>query len=222
MAIKYLGNPNMPGGSSANIPEAVGVSVEALSMLNLKVATDKEALAEKLKQEYTQLVAGQDRSGEPYVQLELDSDNSLRAMLDTIDGNMYNGHTYPMTSIWHDTSWTSRGKNISGSPKSIIQQDDEGVGSSELTGHSRLALGDGVNLKTPYIHFTNKPYDEMSLDPDSVKKETQLEALAKEKEQYESSDPDFNMKTMDVASFAMLVLQHRIRGETKDSLHGVM
>ncbi len=222
MSDERLGHLNIPDKLSANIPDAVGVSVEALTILGLDLARDKDALIELLEHDYSQLINDQSRSGEPYVQLALDSDHRLRAMLDAIDGKEYNGHKYPKYTVWNNNSWTSRARNVRHSLKRISQQDTDEISLRGLTGHARLALNDSGSSNTPFMHFTDKPYDKEHHDREDDSKDTQLESLANEKAKYELENPAFNMRTLDVASFAMLVLQKRIRGESENFANGTM
>jgi hypothetical protein len=103
-------NPNYcikPNISAANLSESVAVSFEALSILGLGSSSNKEALTELLTSNYLKLINDQNRPGQPFVQLNLDNDYQLRAMLDKIEATEYNGHIYPSFLNWHKSQWTS-------------------------------------------------------------------------------------------------------------------
>ncbi len=213
----YTSKPNKP---PINVEESVGISVEALSTLGLNVSKDKDYLAELLAYTYKRLVEGQDRPGEPFVHLLIDNDFKLRAMLEKIDGREYYGKKYPRFSNWHRTQWTHNHNDLRHTIKNIGHHNND-ANLKDLTINARLALNDGNSYIEPLIHFANKPFDKGCIDIKDVDKETQQEAFLKEKIEYESINPNFIMDTMDVASYAMLTLHRRIKGES-NNINGVM
>jgi hypothetical protein len=199
-----------------NIAECVGVSVEAATILGLDIAKEPELLAEVLKNDYTQLVEGQARPGEPFIHLPLENDYQLRNIVDRIDGHEYiNGKKSPGISVWHKTHWTHGGKDISHMLIGLGRHQKQNEDISTLSGQSRLALIDGENAMFPYVHFVNMPFDRLNVKKDDNEKdsETQIDAFTISREQYETDNPDFDMFSMDVASYAMLTLHRRVKGE---------
>ena len=207
-----------------NITECVGVAIEALSILDLDIVKDKEILAEVLKNDYLQLTTGQTRPGEPFVHLPLENDFQLRKMLDTIDSQSYRDRSYPAFSIWHKSHWTHCAKDISHLPIVRARRQKTDTDISDLSGQSRLALTDGENNMFPYVHYVNMPYDKTNInDDDSEKdKETQLDAFKVSRELFESENSDFDMFSIDVASYVMLALYRRIKGEKLEVPLGTM
>jgi len=217
----YSSKPNKP---PINISESVSISVEALSTLGLNVSKDKESLAELLTYSYTSLVEDQDRPGEPFVQLQIDNDYRLRAMLEKIDGREYYGEKYPRFSNWHRTQWTHSHRDLKHTLMNFghHHHNEDDANLKDLTINARLALSDGDSHIEPLIHFSNKPFDKESMNIDGNDSDTQLEAFSKEKIEYELNNPEFNMITMDVASYAMLTLQRRIKGGNFHNIMGTM
>jgi hypothetical protein len=197
-----------------NISECVGVSVEALSILGLDIASDS-LLPEVLQDDFTQLVKGQPRPGEPLVHLPLENDFQLRKMLDVMDDNTYFGKKYPSFSVWHKTHWTHGATDISHLLIGLGRHKKNNTDISNLSGQSRLALYDGENDMFPYVHFVNMPFDKLNIKQDDSEKdkETQTDAYKVSREQFEADNPDFDMFSFDVATYAMLTLHRRIRGE---------
>lgn len=204
-----------------NMPESVAVSVEALSILGLDIASNPESLSELLTVNYSRLANGQSRPGEPFVQLSLDNDYQLRIMLEKIDKTKYNGHTYPRFSNWYKSHWTSTPRDIKHVLKSLTHHDKNDTNLGRLNVNARLALSDGDGIMKPFIHYADRPFDDENIDlrGDDM---TQLDAFAIEKNSFETTNPDYNMTTMDVASYAMLTLQKRIKGESMQDSLGTM
>ncbi len=208
-----------------NVSECVAVSVEAATILGLDIASDPEILIEVLTHDYEQLINGQTRPGEPFIHLPVENDFQLRKVLDVMDGHTYyDGQNYPSFSVWHKTHWTHGAKDISHlltglGRRKIIETDILG-----LSGQSRLALSDGENPMYPYEHFVDMPHDHHNIKKDDNKKdrETQIDAFNISREQYESDNPGIDMFTLDVTSYAVLALQHRIKGEKNPIPLGTM
>jgi hypothetical protein len=198
-----------------NIDECVGVSVEAAKILGLNIAKEPELLAEVLKNDYMQLINDQTRPGEPFVHLPLENDYQLRKMLDIMDEKTYSGRKYPNFSVWHKTNWTYGANDISHIFIGIGRHKKYHADLSNLSGQSRLALTDGEKVMYPYVHFVNMPFDKLSIknDDNENDEETQIDAYKTGREQYEEENPDFDMFTIDIASYAMLTLYRRIKGE---------
>lgn len=224
MTFEQSSYPSKPNKPPINITEFVGISVEALSTLGLNVSNDKEYLAELLKYSLKRLYEDQDRPGEPFVQLQIDNDYRLRAMLEKIDGREYFGEKYPRFSNWHKTQWTNSHKDLKHALMGIGHNhtQDHDAKLDGLTINARLALNDGNCRIEPLIHFSNKPFDKESISPDDVDKITQLDAYDNEKSVYELLNSDHNMMAMNVSSYAMLTLQRRIRGEPQHNIMGTM
>lgn len=206
----YASKPNMV---PVNIDESVGVSVEALSILGLKVARDKERLAEDLKNDFTELLNGQNRTGEPYVHLGLDNDYQLREMLEKIDGSEYNGKKYPKFYVWHQAPWTGIHDDFTHKLSDLVKRDKHRSHIEDMSGQSRLALNDGKNFMAPFIHLADMPNDKVNVKKVEKDEKTQLEALGIEKASYKLLNPRFNMYADEVSDYAMLTLVRRIKGE---------
>lgn len=208
-----------------NISECVGVSVEAATILGLNIAKEPELLTEVLKNDYAQLIEGQSRPGEPFIHLPLENDFQLRKMLDMIDNHTYgNDQKYPRFSVWHKTHWTHGAKDISHLLMGIGRHQKINTDISMLSGQSRLALTDGENPIFPYEHFVNMPYDKVNTkeDDNEKDKETQLGAFRVGREQFEEENPDYDMFTIDVATYVTLTLHKRIKGEKMSVPLGTM
>lgn len=218
-------NPNYcikPNISAVNFSESVAVSFEALSILGLGSSSNKEALTELLTSNYLKLINGQNRPGQPFVQLNLDNDYQLRAMLDKIDATEYNGHIYPRFLNWHKSQWTSSQNDIKRIIKRFGYHDKIDTNLGKLTINARLALSDGDGYMKPYLHYSNRPFDKENVNPNDDDLTTQQDAFTIEKISYESMNPEFNLTTMDVASYAMITLQKRIKGESMQNSLGTM
>jgi hypothetical protein len=195
-----------------DIDECVGVSVEAATILGLNISKDKEQLAEVLKNEYLQLIEGQNRPGEPFRHLLLENDYQLRKVLDIIDGHTYDdGRKYSGFSVWYKTHWTRGASDVSHIFTGIGRRQKNHADISDLSGQSRLALTDGGNSLYPYVHLPNMPHDKVNLKEDDG--ETRMEAFKISREVFEDENPDFDMFTNDVAVYSILSLQRRIRGD---------
>ncbi len=207
-----------------NIPESVAVSVEALSILSLEIAKDKEILSEVLKNDYTQLIESQPHPGEPFVHLPLENDYQLRKLLDIMDSQIFNGQKYPSFSVWHKTHWTHGAKDISHTLMGMGRRQKIVTDISDLSGQSRLALSDGENAMFPFVHFVNMPFDKQNTKEDDSEKdkETQTDAFKVSQNQFEMENQGFDMFSIDVASYAMLTLQRRIKGEKVETPLGIM
>jgi len=206
-----------------NISDAVGVSVEAATILGLDIASEPDLLTDVLKNDYAQLVNSQPRPGEPFIHLPPENDYQLRKILDTMDGHLYkNNQKYPSFSVWHRTHWTHGASDISHLLVGRRQKQDTDI--SYLSGQSRLALSDGENPMFPFVHFANMPFDKINVkqNDDERDDETQIDAYRVSRDQFETENPDFDMFTMDVSSFAMLTLHQRIRGDRNSEPLGVM
>lgn len=204
-----------------NISESVGVSVEALSILGLKVARDKERLAEDLKNDFTELLNGQNRTGEPYVHLGLDNDYQLREMLEKIDNKEYFGRKYPKFYVWHQAPWTGIHDNFTHKLTDFVKRDKHRSHIEDMTGQSRLALNDGKNFMAPFIHLEDMPNDKVNVKKGEKDEETQLEALKKEKAGFKLLNHRFNMHAGEVSDYDMLTLIQRIKGEALQMPLGV-
>ena len=77
-----------------NIDECVGVSVEALSILGLDIARDKEFLAERLEKGYSHLVNDQPRPGELFPHLPLKNDYQMFKVFEKMDTRIYAGREF--------------------------------------------------------------------------------------------------------------------------------
>jgi hypothetical protein len=208
-----------------NIAENVDVSVEAAKKLGLDIAMDPELLKAVLTSDYEQLVNGQNRPGEPFIHLDVDTDYKLMQMLDAIDKIEHNGYTYPKHDVWHhNTHWTSGTNNLKHLIIGLGHHSKNTDSFRGLSGQSHIALNDGENFMAPFAHFTNQPYDKDNLsDEDKLHGvHTQLESLSIETAKFESENTGFYMTSLDVASFAMLVLQKRIKGESLQFAFGAM
>ncbi len=204
------------GIKEINIDECVDVSVEAAAILGLNIAKEPKLLAEVLKNDYTQLINGQTRPGEPYIHLPIENDYQLQKVLGKMDDHMYDiGRKYPNFSVWHQTHWTHGVHDISHFLVGLRQHQEYKADISNLSGQSRLALSDGENTMFPYVHFVNMPFDKENVKNDDKEKgtETQLETFNIRREQYELENPNFDMFCFDVATYAMLTLHRRIKGE---------
>jgi hypothetical protein len=209
-----------------NISESVGVSVEALSILKLDIARDKEFLAERLEKGYSHLVNDQPRPGELFPHLPLKNDYQLFKLLETIDSREYAGreYKYPKTQVWHHGHWV-HGAVLLGNP--LMKVDRYAKNHADIRNipiTARLALSDSGNKMFPYNHHGNKPYDHANVtdeDKDSDRI-TQLEAFNNEQAIFELENPNFDMFTIDVASYALLTLQRRIKGQAWPIPLGVM
>jgi hypothetical protein len=209
-----------------NIAESVGVSVEALSILGLDIARDKEFLAERLEEGYRHLVNDQPRPGELFPHLPLNNDYQLFKVLEKIDSYPYDGREfkYPKTHVWHHGHWV-HGAAFMGNPLMVFERYAENhadISSIPIT--ARLALGDSGNKMFPFNHHGDKPYDKLNVtDEDKdLDRITQLDAFNNEQKIFELENPNFDMFTIDVASYALLTLQRRIKGEAWPIPLGVM
>lgn len=204
-----------------NITESVEVSIEALSILGLDIAKDP-LLFEVLKNDYEQLINKQPRPGEPFVHLPLENDYQLRKMLDIMDEKIYSGKKFPGFSVWHKTNWTHGAEDISHILMGVGKNKKYPANLNSLFGQSRLALSDGENDMIPFVHFADKLFDREVVKKNDNDEQTQIEAFKLYREQYELENPDFDVFTIDVASYAMLTLYRRIKGEKMQTPFGVM
>lgn len=206
-----------------SIDDAVGVSVEAAQILGLDIAREPNLLTEVLTMDYLQLLNYQSRPGEPFIHLPTENDYQLRKILDRMDDHLYeNGQKYPSFSVWHKTHWTHGANDISHLLMGHRKRHDTDV--SHLSGQSRIALSDGENPMFPFVHFVNMPFDKENVKRDDNEKdsETQMDAFRVSRDQFESENPDFDMFAMDVASYAMLTLHRRIRGDLNSESLGTL
>jgi hypothetical protein len=222
MDYEHIGSKPITTGISSNIDEQVAISIEAVSILGLDIVKDRDKVSEFLHNKYKILKNNQSRPGEPYVQLPIDNDFRLRTMLDKIDNNEYRGEKYPKFSVWYKAPWTISSKDVNFFHRNIQRADVNNSGLRHLTGQARLAINDGEKTLEPLIHFADMPYDIENVDSEDKDKTTQIELLHNEIKKYEFENPNFNMIAMDVASYAMIALQRRIKGEKMPFTWGVM
>ena len=176
--------------SVIDVSNSVAVSVEALALLRLDIAKDKMALTEVISKEYEQLITGQTKSGELFVQLQINNDYELRAMLDSIDNCKFNGYSYPKFYVWHKPPWTTGSKQENFILKNVIHHKPN-VDLDKTSGSARLALNDGEDVLTPLIHFKDKPFDTEDVVIDEFSQTTQIEAFKEEKTKYQALNPDY-------------------------------
>jgi hypothetical protein len=221
-------NPNyapIPRDKPLSISDSVGVSIEAAKILGLDIARDPELLRSVLTNDYERLFNGQSRPGEAYIHLDVDTDYKLIQMLDVIDDIEYDGTTFPKHDIWHPhTHWTGGTSEIKHLLVGLGKHHKHADSFKGSSGQSHIALNDGENFLAPFAHFTNQPYDKHNVSDDDRAHgvHTQLESLSLETAKFEAENPGFYMTSLDVASFAMLVLQKRIKGESLQYAFGAM
>ncbi|NTW62336.1 hypothetical protein HGB25_02930 [Candidatus Saccharibacteria bacterium] len=189
-----------PADRNRSVAEDVGVSMEALRILGIN--DDPEQQAEILTAKYTRLREGQPRSGELFVHLPIDDTSfCLRAMIKAVDIEGYtNGRgsdSYIYPGSWIDGDlWKFDDYNTK--PLDAVQND------------ARLAVSYGMDDREPLLHFLDQSIDD------------QLKSLASAQVDYAKENPEFRMTVMDGASFVMLALQRRIKGEVPPVNWGLM
>lgn len=193
----------------------VAVSTEVISKLGsvLGLEVDEEELVESLKPEYDRL-RQLGVPGELFVKVKL-GNIGLRATFDLIDGKSENGnYQYPKTYIW-DKLW------VPGNEKGSYTVEDINIsdGSQDYPVHARMALADGPNQNQPLLHFLDQPFDSKYAKKGE---QTQLDAIAAAKAEFESTNPEFNLTSLNVVDFAVMAFQGRIKGESMPITWGFM
>src|SRR3990167_1812088 len=210
MTIEGLRNaPSLP---QVNITDAVGASVEALDRLDL--VNDRERVVETVTADF-ELINSSGVTGESFVQIPQRL-VKLSGLVETLDAGPYPGRDYPATYIYH-ALWTP-GNNANGYKDEELGN-LEGDETAVWQPHARLAVHNPDSKDEPLLHFLGQPYDAKYAEQGQ---ETQLEAIAKAKQAYESEHEGFNMTPLNANAVAMIALIRRIKGEAMPMEWGFM
>jgi len=193
MAIEGLQRGQQP---NVNVSDDVGASFEAMQRLGLV----PDALGEQILEDITgdfRALRNSGKTGELYVYLRPDL-VTIEEINEVSDGGTYlDGRKYPKSYVDREI-WTPGDET----------EDPLGA-NSNWPSHGRLAVHNPNSHYGPLLHFLKQPFDDRHAEPGE---ETQLEALAGEKEAYEANHPGFNMISLDGRAVAIIGLTRRIKG----------
>lgn len=195
--------------------EDIDVAVDALERVALVDDSNREEVRESVKADFEALDAA-NTAGPRYPALPRRLVSLHQIIKATDSGNYANGAEYPATYLDSDL-WTP--DNSQGYQAEELGNLEAGETDDSWAPHIRIAV---KNPDSPYdklLHFLGQPYDEKY----AVKgEETQLEAIAKAKEAYESEHEGFALTPLNDSAFAMLSLMARIKGEEMPLASGWM
>lgn len=205
-----------------NVTDDIGANVEAMRLSGLVDDANREATLQAVADDFNNLdfnnLGRLDVAGELFVaipQLQL----PLSHRIDVLDGatKAKYGKDHPKPYV-DESLWVPGTKNYSYTDEMLGRLGPEFDG-KQWAAHGRLVIPNPDNPKEPMLHHLNKPFDGKYA---SKGQETQLEAIARQKADFEAVRPEANLNPLTARDISFIALVRLVKGESMPMEWGFM
>lgn len=218
MAIDTLYDYPLEASPVFNVSDDAGANVEAMRLSGLVDDANREQSLQAVTDDFTALgklgvVGGELFVAVPHKQLPL---SHRLDVLDSATKAKY-GSDHPKPYVY-ESLW------VPGTQKGSYTDDMLGrlgpeYDGKQWTAHGRIIVPSTENSNEPILHHLNKPFDDKYARKGQ---ETQLEALAKQKAEFEAEHPEANLNPLTSRDVGFVALVRLIKGEPMPMQWGFM
>lgn len=199
-----------------NRDDEIGVMVDALERVGLVRDSNRDRVTESVTADLGLLTAnGETGESYPWVSEYLVTLGEVVHALDS--GEYANSRDYDEALVDHRL-WTP-GAHPDGYDADDFGNLEPGQPARGVPAHVRQAIHNPASEAEPLLHFLDLPFDDKYR---GKAPETQLEALAKAKQEYERAHEGFTVTPLDSKAIAMITLMRRIKGQAMPLEWGCM